>query len=297
MSGVNEITRETLAAKEKHGDVAAFFDLDGTLVALPSLEKRFFRILRYRREIGVLNYCLWLREAVRLVPRGINPILHINKMYLRGVRVDEWSCGTDIPVCRTLEEATRKKEERNRQARMPVPRFFVEGIERVVWHAQRGHAIVLVSGTLEPLAQAAALALLVRLGVRGITAGIRVCATRLKSWDGKWTGRIVGEAMFGEEKARAVRRFAAARGMELAKCFAYGDSASDRWMLEVVGRPTAVNPSHDLARIARRNGWPVIRWVEEKDFTPRTQKAERPQSTEEIGGGVRAVRAKSGYGA
>ena len=33
-------------AEEKNSGVAAFFDLDGTLMALPSLERRFFGILR-----------------------------------------------------------------------------------------------------------------------------------------------------------------------------------------------------------------------------------------------------------
>ena len=80
---------EVQKVKEKSGGVAAFFDLDGTLVALPSLEKRLFRMLRRRRAIAGRNYFLWLREAVRLVPRRIGRILQANKMYLRGVQILE----------------------------------------------------------------------------------------------------------------------------------------------------------------------------------------------------------------
>jgi hypothetical protein len=62
--------KEEEEVEEKSGRVAAFFDLDGTLVALPSLERRFFRMLRYRRAIAAKNYWRWLAEAVRLAPRS-----------------------------------------------------------------------------------------------------------------------------------------------------------------------------------------------------------------------------------
>src|SRR5437667_12898992 len=77
---------------DKSARIAAFLDLDGTLMPLPSLERRFFRILRYRKEIPIRNYFLWLREGMRLLPRGINAILEANKIYLRSVHIlDE--CG------------------------------------------------------------------------------------------------------------------------------------------------------------------------------------------------------------
>lgn len=157
---------------------------------------------------------------------------------------------------------------------MPVLRFYPEAIERVAWHARRGHGIVLVTGTLEPLAQQATRALEAELHARGISGEIRICATRLEQKGDCWTGRILGEAMFGEAKARAVRRVAAEAGLDLRRCFAYGDSASDRWMIEAVGRPAAVNPSADLARIAGRNDWPVLHWRTENHLT---QSAQRPQ--------------------
>src|SRR5258708_8362649 len=80
---VNEVNE----VKNESGGVAAFFDLDGTLVSLPSLEQRLFRTLRYRQEIRTKNYFLWLKEAVRLAPRGFSAILQANKMYLRGVEI------------------------------------------------------------------------------------------------------------------------------------------------------------------------------------------------------------------
>jgi len=168
---------------------------------------------------------------------------------------------------------------------MPVPPFHPEAIERVMSHAERGHWIVLVSGTLEPLAKQAALDLEEELACRGIDASIEVCATRLETAEGKCTGRIIGEAMFGEEKARAIRRFAAAIGIELPRCFAYGDSTNDQRMLEAVGKPAAVNPTKDLAQIASRSGWPVLRWDDEGISTRSSQSSQ--SSEKEHTGAIR----------
>jgi HAD superfamily hydrolase (TIGR01490 family) len=286
--------KEVKDATEKNAGIAAFFDLDGTLMPLPSLEKRFFAMLRYRKFIGIRNYFLWLMEAAQLVPRGINQIMHANKMYLRGVRADVGGGGTDIPVC--LRIGDEAQEERKRQARMPVP-LYPEAIECVAWHAERGHLIVIVSGTLEPLAEGVARWLEVELAERGLATKIWVCATRLEQSAGSWTGRIAGEVMFGEAKARSIRRVATAENLDLRRCFAYGDSSSDKWMLDAVGRPAAVNPSSDLAWIARRNEWVVLRWGKERTRTQRTQRARRTQGTDESERELQAARVKAGFGA
>jgi phosphoserine phosphatase len=81
----------------------------------------------------------------------------------------------------------------------------------------------------------------------------------------RYTGRIAGEAMFGKSKAQAVRRIAAEQDFDLRRCYAYGDSWHDRWMLSTVGRPAAVNPSKDLERVARLNDWPVLRWASQAE--------------------------------
>lgn len=156
----------------------------------------------------------------------------------------------------------------------------------MAWHAKQGHAIVLVSGTLEPLASAAALALVLRLAAGGITTSIAVCATRLEEADGMWTGRVLGEAMFGEAKAGAVKKLAEEMQLDLPRCFAYGDTANDRWLLAAVGKPAAVNSSRTLARIAQGRSWPVLYWGGEKKLNQkpslrRNNSAQRPQSRED----------------
>jgi len=256
--------KEVKEVKEKSRGVAAFFDLDGTLVALPSLERRLFRVLRGQRAIPAKNYFLWLREAMRLVPRGIRAILQANKMYLCGLQVFD-ECGEgDGDVSSWHKDGHQAGGQApappRRTPRLPVPTFFAQAIEKMAWHAKQGHAIVLISGTLEPLARGAARAMEAELAARGITVTFHVFATRLEEMDGTWTGRVLDEAMYGEAKARAVKRVAKEMQLDLARCYAYGDSLNDRWLMTAVGRPAAVNPSKDLAGMVRTHGWPVLDW-------------------------------------
>jgi HAD superfamily hydrolase (TIGR01490 family) len=248
--------------KESGGEVAAFFDLDGTLVAGPSLERRFFRMLRYRGVIPMKNYSLWLREAVRLTPRGMRAVRYANKMYLRGA----------------APGAVERYADRIS--------FFAAAVDRVAWHAKQGHKIVIVSGTLEILARKAAEQLEAELEARGLAAEIHVCATRLEEREGKWTGQVMGAAMYGEAKADAVRRMAEKEGFDLTKCHAYGDSAMDRWMLAAVGRPVAVNPSKELLRLACGKNWAVRTWQKHggEEATHGPQRAQRRSGERKVGG-------------
>ena len=254
---------------ENRGErVAAFFDLDGTLVAKPSLEWRFFAELRRQKTIPARNYLLWLLEAVRLAPHGPGMMRHANKIYLRGVRADEVNVS---PI-----RQTHCRE----QSRMSA--LF----ERAAWHTEQGHTIVLVSGTLAPLARGAAMMLATKLALRGLKGCIEVCATELEQVDGRWTGRILGEAMFGEAKARAVRQLAVKHDFDLASCYAYADSLSDLPMLEAVGWPMVVNGSPALTKIARQRRWTMLCCGEEKDSPQRARRSrsrEREQIWENLG--------------
>jgi HAD superfamily hydrolase (TIGR01490 family) len=78
--------------------------------------------------------------------------------------------------------------------------------------------------------------------------------------DGVHTGRPVGEFMYRSGKARAIGQLAESEGLDLAASYAYSDSESDMPMLQAVGHPVAVNPDPALARIARQEGWEVLRF-------------------------------------
>jgi len=84
--------------------------------------------------------------------------------------------------------------------------------------------------------------------------------TPLEEVDGVYTGRLSGPFSYREGKAEQVRRLAAREDLDLAASFAYSDSESDLPLLRAVGHPVAVNPDGPLLRIAREEGWEVLRF-------------------------------------
>jgi HAD superfamily hydrolase (TIGR01490 family) len=212
--------------------IGVFFDLDGTLLAPPSLEWRFISYLMERDEIRTVNVARWIaHSAGTFLSNGHRSVL-ANKYYLAGIQgsvVGEWK--------KTIAPGS-----------LPL---LIEGINRMRWHLESGHRVVLVTGTLAPLACALA---------RHLPYGVEVRATELETKDGQYTGRLSGAHVSFEQKVRVIRREAARSGLDLSKSFAYGNEMSDAGMLEAVGHPAAVNASWGLDRKARSRGWAVLRW-------------------------------------
>jgi HAD superfamily hydrolase (TIGR01490 family) len=213
-------------------NVGAFFDLDGTLLPAPSLEWRFIGYLVAGDDIGVAAACRWLAQFTLDFLRGPQAAIEDNKRYLAGLRE---SLATDWAS--TLNADC-------------LP-FYAAGIDCIRWHLAQRHRVFIVSGTLEPLALAAA---------QHLPGQVGTSATKLEVRDGKWTGRLEGEHMSGKAKACSVRALATEHNLDLDRSFAYGNRIADLAMLEAVGHPVAANPSSRLQRVARVRGWQVVDW-------------------------------------
>jgi phosphoserine phosphatase len=225
---------------ESGGRIAAFFDLDGTLIPKPSLEWRFFRELRGNGRIPLMNYFRWGTEALRLLPQGVLAAKHRNKKYLSGLNCD-------VP-----------------QAYAGAVPFFDEAIARVAWHAFSGHEIVLLTGTLQELAQLAVSALECELELQSVYVSIQIYATRLSVRGGQWTGAPEGEVLYGAAKARLLQKLAKIRRIHLQQSYGYGDDFEDRYFLDLLGHVNAVNPGSELASLANRKTWTICRWSQQK---------------------------------
>jgi HAD superfamily hydrolase (TIGR01490 family) len=228
---------------------AAFFDLDGTLVPEPSLERRLLAELRRNHKIPLINYFRWTAKSLRLLRQGLLAIQHGNKRYLTNVPGDL--------VFKYMDSIS----------------FFEEGIARIAWHIRQGHTIVLITGTLEPLANLAATALACELEVRGLEFHPLVCATRLKEHRGRWTGDLDGPALYGPAKAGAVEILALRESLDLRQSHAYADSLLDHYLLFTVGHAHAVNPGRELAALANERNWPIWHWCQ-----PQTKNSKRNTS-------------------
>jgi HAD superfamily hydrolase (TIGR01490 family) len=121
---------------------------------------------------------------------------------------------------------------------------------RIEQHRAQGHPCIILSSSsryvTEPLAR--------ELRLDG------VLCTHLEVAEGRFTGRITPPVCYGPGKVQWAERFAAEKGINLARSWFYTDSYSDLPMLERVGRKVVVNPDPRLRRFARRAGWTVEAW-------------------------------------
>lgn len=214
--------------------VAAFFDVDNTLLPGEASEVGFFRWLRQRGVVGwpearaSVAWWLWHLPSLSLQP------LRERKLYL---------AGKPVQVIESLGEAFC------REALCPrVSSAAMRAIER---HRSAGHLVILLTGSLDFLMEPIADSLQVD----------HCIATRLEQRDGLYTGQVIPPLPYGEGKLTFVHRLAQELELDLTACFAYGDSPGDQAVLSVVGHPTVVNPIRGMGLVARRNGWPVVSWA------------------------------------
>jgi HAD superfamily hydrolase (TIGR01490 family) len=132
--------------------------------------------------------------------------------------------------------------------RSVLPRVRPALVARLQEDRATGFTTVLLSASLEAPVQQVGRAL-------GFD---HAAGTRLAVADGVVTGRLDGEPLRGEAKARHLSRFAREQGADLARSRGYGDRASDRHFLSIVGEPCAVRPDRGLRRLALHRGWPIL---------------------------------------
>ncbi|TNE90284.1 MAG: HAD-IB family hydrolase [Deltaproteobacteria bacterium] len=116
-------------------------------------------------------------------------------------------------------------------------------------HRERGDTLVIAT-TSSPYAGGAAAR---AFGLE------HVISSRFEVADGRFTGRVA-QSCLGDGKAHAVEAWAAEHGFDLDEASFYTDSVSDRLLLERVGRPVAVHPDRELARLASARGWEIAEW-------------------------------------
>jgi HAD superfamily hydrolase (TIGR01490 family) len=227
------MTHHAIIAKSLDSSVAAFFDVDNTLLPGEASERRFFRWLWRRGVVGWPETRASLRWLLQHLPSLSLSPLRERKLYL---------AGKPAQVIEPLgEEFCREHLS---------PRVSPAAMRRMEEHRQAGHAIVLLTGSLDFLIEPIATALQVE----------RCFAGRLEQVDGVYTGHLVPPLPYGVGKRQLIEQLALDLALDLSQCYAYGDSPGDLDLLGAVGYPTVVNPIRGMARMAKRRQWPIQRW-------------------------------------
>ena len=215
---------------------AAFFDLDRTLMAGSSA----FQFGRAAYKAGLVNRRALARDAWENI-----------LFRLRG----STDAGTDA-LRERIGQLLEGVRVRDLQRLAPdvlagvLPRLYPRMLAIAYEHQDAGRPIFICTAASQEMAELMAIVLTFDGAVGSVSEVV----------DGRYTGRPGGPFTYREGKAQAIRELAEREGIDLAASWAYSDSESDLPMLRAVGHPVAVNPDAELARVAREEGWEVLRF-------------------------------------
>ena len=217
--------------------VAAFFDLDKTIIAKSStlaFSRPFF-------DGGLISRRSVLRSAYAQFVFAISGADQ-NQMEKMRAYLTDLVAGWDVATVKDAVSETLHT--------IIDPLVYDEAVQLMEHHRSLGRDIIIVSASgsevVEPIGE--------------MLGADHVVSTRLVEKDGKYTGEIEFYA-YGENKAKAILEMAEKYGYDLNSSFAYSDSETDIPMLEVVGKPFAVNPDKALRKMATERGWQILQFA------------------------------------
>jgi HAD superfamily hydrolase (TIGR01490 family) len=233
VTGSEEVARASAAPPAR---AAVFFDLDKTLMQGSS----GFQFARAVREAGMMS-------RRQLISDGIANL----RFRLHGAS-DEQSEALRIRIATSLQGIRVRDLERLgvRVMQRILPRLYPQMLTIAYEHQDAGRPAYIVTAAAQDMAQVLA-------RVMSFDGALGSALSEVK--DGVYTGQPTGEFLYGAAKAVAIQQLAAREGLDLSACFAYSDSVSDAPMLRAVGHPVVVNPDSELERLARAEGWEILR--------------------------------------
>lgn len=215
--------------------VGAFFDVDNTLIKGASIllfarglaKRRFFTA---RQLLGFI----WVQMKFRVLGKE---------------SADDISSGREqaLALVKGRKESEVIEMAQEIWAATIAERIFPDTKELADMHIQAGQQVWLVTASPVQLAQIIAKEL-------GFTGALGTVA---EVKDGRFTGRMIGHMLHGEEKKHAVIALANYEGLDLQRCTAYSDSVNDLPMLSTVGTAVAINPDSKLRKAALERGWEI----------------------------------------
>jgi putative phosphoserine phosphatase/1-acylglycerol-3-phosphate O-acyltransferase len=215
--------------------IGAFFDLDGTLVAgFTAVILTQERLLR--RDMGV-------GELLGMVQAGLSHTL--GRIEFEDL-IGKAAAALAGRLLDDLEEIGERLFVQRIESRV-----YPEMRELVRAHVARGHTVVLSSS-----------ALTIQVNPVARFLGISNMLTNKfeTNEDGMLTGDVQKPILWGPGKAAAVQRFAAENDIDLKDSYFYADGDEDVALMYLVGNPRPTNPEGKMAAVAKRRGWPILRF-------------------------------------
>lgn len=205
-------------------NIAAFFDIDGTIYREGLITEVFKKIIKYE----LVEEKKWYRDVRPAFLKWDKRqgdyddyLLKMVDIYVEAIK------GIDR---HHIEYIAKKVIEQKGD------RVYTFTRERIKWHKEQGHKVIAISGSPIEL-------------VREMSNKYNMDDFRgsiyLKDENDTYTGEII-PMWDSVSKENAINELIEKYNIDLEKSFAYGDTSGDYTMFELVGTPYAINPTKEL---------------------------------------------------
>jgi fatty acyl-CoA reductase len=218
------------------GRVAAFFDMDGTLLSSNVIETYLWMRLQ---DLSTAERASEIGRIAARLPGLVRAERRERSAFLRSI-YREYE-GAQLSDLDEVVDAFLTDHV--------LARLAPAAVRRVREHRAAGHPTILITGAIRPLTRPLA-PLFDHIEAAELGVDER----------GRCTGFLAASPLVGESRSAWMRSWSAANGIDLAASYGYADSHSDLPLLEAVGNPVAVRPDVALFRHARRLRWNIVDW-------------------------------------
>ncbi|NLE07542.1 MAG: HAD-IB family hydrolase [Parcubacteria group bacterium] len=211
------------------------FDVDGTILKGQS-QKLFLNYMfkeKYISLFGFIKLNLWFIFYKLDFIKNPLPAINYAYSFLKGKSISEIE-----NLINNFFNSILKKY------------IFKEVIEIINDHLKNGRKVILVSNSVDIL-------------IKKIAEYLNVSdfiSTKLEVQNDRYTGKIIGSMMYGENKIKAVEQYAQKNNISLNNSWSYADHYSDIPLLLKTTYVFVVNPSKKLQQIATEKNWQVLQF-------------------------------------
>ena len=212
-------------------NIAAFFDIDGTIHRNSLLIEHFKLLLKYE----YINVMSWEGKVKEKFSRWENRtgdyddyLEELVEIYVEALK-NFSKADMDFLAKRVIELKGDKVYKYTR--------------DRLLYHTKSGHEVIIISGSPDFLVSKMA----ERYGVEDYRASIYEVDE-----NGIFTGNVI-PMWDAKSKQKAITDFCKKYDIDLKKSYAYGDTTGDLTMFKNVGNAIAINPAKKLLQKIKRD--------------------------------------------
>jgi HAD superfamily hydrolase (TIGR01490 family) len=209
--------------REKMSQIAAFFDVDGTLYRDSLMSEMFKKLIKY----DIVSTDYWYDEVRPKFFKYDNRIGAYDD-YI--IEIGEIYKGSIKKLSPQIIKFIAKQiiEEKG-------GRVYTYTRDKILWHKAQGHMVITISGGPQELVCEISkrYGMDDYIGTVYLDNQVQYTGDFIPMWDSK-------------SKEKSLKEFVEKYRINLEQSYAYGDTAGDFSMLRAVGHPTCINPTKEL---------------------------------------------------